>query len=182
VESPLLKIFLYDEFEILNSLQSAKKYFKTVDSRFVLGLGNPKLRMILTEKLEKEGGILTSVISNSALIGSYNIKLSLGLNIMNFVTISNNSIIKKGTLINSYVSVHHDVIIGEFCEVSPHAVLLGGVKVGDYTSIGANATILPNIKIGCNVKVGAGAVVTKDLPNNCTAVGVPAKIIQNKIT
>ena len=37
--------------------------------------------------------------------------------------------------------------------------------------------ILGNIKIGDNVKIGAGAVVMKDVPDNCTAVGVPARII-----
>ena len=36
-----------------------------------------------------------------------------------------------------------------------------------------------NIKIGDNVKIGAGSVVLNDIPENSTAVGVPAKIINN---
>lgn len=42
--------------------------------------------------------------------------------------------------------------------------------------IGAGAVILGNITIGNNVSIGANAVVTKDIPDNCVAVGVPAKI------
>ena len=169
---------LFDQFKILKSLESVSEYFKTHDSKFVLGIGNPKLRLLISNKLQNHGGQLTSIISKSAKIGSYNVNLSLGLNIMNFVLISNNSTIGKGSLINTRASIHHDVQIGEFCEISPNAELLGGVSIGDYSSVGANATILPNISIGRNVKIGAGAVVTSDLPDNCTAVGVPAKIIK----
>ena len=42
--------------------------------------------------------------------------------------------------------------------------------------IGAGAVILGNIKIGDNVQVGANAVVTHDIPDNCVALGVPARI------
>ncbi len=40
--------------------------------------------------------------------------------------------------------------------------------------------ILGNITIGKNSKIGAGAVVLTDVPPNCTAVGVPAKIIKRE--
>lgn len=46
--------------------------------------------------------------------------------------------------------------------------------------IGARAIILGNITIGKNSKIGAGAVVLTDVPPNCTAVGVPAKIIKQE--
>lgn len=46
--------------------------------------------------------------------------------------------------------------------------------------IGAKAIILGDITIGENAKIGAGAVVLTDVPANCTAVGVPAQIIQGK--
>ncbi len=169
---------LFNKFKIFNSLESVAEYFKTHDSKFVLGVGNPKLRLLISNKLENQGGTLTSIISKSAKIGKYNVNLSPGLNIMSFVFISNNTTIGRGTLINTKASIHHDVQVGEFCEISPNALLLGGVIVGDFSSVGANATVLPNVTIGSNVIIGAGAVVTSDLPNNCTAVGVPAKIIK----
>ena len=46
--------------------------------------------------------------------------------------------------------------------------------------IGAGACVLGNIKIGDNVKIGANAVVLKDVPDNCTVVGVPAQIVARK--
>ena len=41
--------------------------------------------------------------------------------------------------------------------------------------IGAGAVILGNIRIGNNVSVGANAVVTHDIPDDCVAVGIPAR-------
>ena len=44
--------------------------------------------------------------------------------------------------------------------------------------IGARVSILPGVTIGENAIVGTGAVVTKDVPDNCMAVGVPAKVVK----
>lgn len=49
--------------------------------------------------------------------------------------------------------------------------------IGKNVFIGARAMILGDIIIGDNVKIGAGAVVLRNVPHNCTAVGVPARII-----
>jgi len=42
--------------------------------------------------------------------------------------------------------------------------------------VGAGAKVLGPIRIGNNVRIAAGAVVLMDIPDNCTAVGVPARI------
>ena len=53
-----------------------------------------------------------------------------------------------------------------------------GARIGNNCMIGAGAVILGNIVIGDNVKIGANAVVLKDIPDNCTVVGIPGKIIE----
>lgn len=50
--------------------------------------------------------------------------------------------------------------------------------IGDNVDIGVNSVIIGNIKIGNNVIIGAGSVVVKDIPDNCTVAGNPAKIIR----
>lgn len=54
----------------------------------------------------------------------------------------------------------------------------GRPTLGDNVSLGANVTIIGNVHIGNNVTIGAGSVVVKDLPDNCVAVGNPAKVIR----
>ena len=50
--------------------------------------------------------------------------------------------------------------------------------IGDNVDIGTGAVILGGVHIGNNVRIGANAVVNKDIPDNCTAVGAPAKPIK----
>lgn len=54
---------------------------------------------------------------------------------------------------------------------------IGRVRIGDRVFVGANSTILMNTRIGNDVIIGAGSVVTHDIPDNCIAAGVPAKVI-----
>ena len=53
-----------------------------------------------------------------------------------------------------------------------------GVTIGDNVWIGGSVTICPGVKIGNGVTIGAGSVVVKDIPDNCVAVGNPAKVIK----
>lgn len=50
--------------------------------------------------------------------------------------------------------------------------------IGDNVALGAGVIVIGDVKIGNNVQVGAGSVVVKDLPDNCVAVGNPARIIK----
>lgn len=76
--------------------------------------------------------------------------------------------------------------IGKNCTILP-MVLIGKKKpntdskiiIGDNCYIGTGATLLTPLKIGNNVTIAAGAVVTKDVPDNCTVAGVPAKILNS---
>lgn len=56
----------------------------------------------------------------------------------------------------------------------------GDFVIGESVFLGANAVIIGPVKVGNNVKVGASACVIKDVLDNVTVVGVPAKIIDNK--
>ena len=52
--------------------------------------------------------------------------------------------------------------------------------LGDNVMVGAGAKVLGPFKIGNNVKIAANAVVLEEIPDNCTAAGVPARIVKNR--
>ena len=54
--------------------------------------------------------------------------------------------------------------------------------LGDNVYVGAGARVLGPVTIGDNVQIGANAVVIEDVPNDCVAVGVPARILQSRET
>lgn|SRR3989338_9051490 len=95
--------------------------------------------------------------------------------------------VKAGFYIGHFggIIIHYKVRIGKNCSIGTGVVVgtrgLGdeGVPViGDNVYVGVGAKILGAVKIGNNVKIGANAVVLTDVPDNATAVGIPAKIIQ----
>jgi sugar O-acyltransferase (sialic acid O-acetyltransferase NeuD family) len=165
---------VFNTFKILKTEEQARSIF-AINNEFVIGVGNPKLREQLANKLEQLGGKLTSIISCKAQIGKYNVSLGNGLNILTNAVITQNVSIGIGCLIHINVTIHHDCEIGKYCEISPSCNILGKVKIGNYCSIGAGAIILPGVQIGNNVVVGAGAVVTKNILDNQTVKGIPAK-------
>ena len=171
---------LFDKYPILKSKDEVQLHFNNYGNDFTIGIGNPLLRIQLIEKIENYGGNLVSTVSPKSTIGSYEVKIGTGSNILDFATISNSVTIGKAALIYYHCVITHDCQIGDYVEISPCAVILGRVTIGNFTTIGANATILPDIKIGNNVTIGAGAVVTQDIQDNCVAVGVPAKVIKFK--
>lgn len=169
---------LYGKFPILKSTEEALDYFNTIDNRFTIGIGNPVLRKKIYDKFILLGGVFTSTISPLANIGSYDIEIGSGTNILSGAIISNSSKIGMACIVYYNSIITHDCKIGDFVEISPSVTLLGRSKVGSYSQIGSNATILPDKVIGKNVIIGAGSVVTKDIPDNCVVVGTPAKIIK----
>jgi len=76
------------------------------------------------------------------------------------------------------------VKMGECCRISQGVTIgrkslekWGQPELGDNVKIYTNAVVIGKIKIGNNVTIGALSFVDKDLPDNCTAVGIPAKIV-----
>ena len=171
---------LYGRFPVLTTLEQAKTYFEKIDNRFTVGIGNPLLREKLFLKFLSCGGRLISTISQKADIGSYNVKIGEGANILDGVKISNDVTIGIMPIIYYNSVITHDVILGNYVEISPSVNLLGRCKIGDFCKIGTNSVVFPDVEIGENTIIGAGTVVNKDLPANCTAVGVPVRIIEKK--
>lgn len=173
-----IKDSLYENFPILKTTEEVLDYFKKTDNRFTIGIGNPILRKKIYDKFILLGGVFTSTISPLANIGSYDIEIGIGTNILPGAIISNSSKTGMGCIIYYNSIITHDCTIGDFVEISPSVNILGRCNVGSFSQIGSNTTILPNTIIGKNVIIGAGSVVTKSIPDNCVAVGTPAKIIK----
>jgi len=83
------------------------------------------------------------------------------------------------------VVIGETAIIGDYCLIY-QGVTLGGTgkqsgkrhpTLGENVVVGSGAKVLGNLLIGDNVRIGAGSVVLKDVPPNCTVVGVPGRII-----
>lgn len=81
------------------------------------------------------------------------------------------------------IVLHKDAIVGNDVRIDQHVTIGGRVgpgtpTIGNNVRIGAGAKVLGGIIIGHYAQIGANAVVLKDVPDNATAVGVPARVIR----
>lgn len=74
------------------------------------------------------------------------------------------------------LSVGHSVTVGRQPSHKRDGVDLP--SFGDNVTIYAGSIIIGGIRVGNNVEIGAGSIVTKDIPDDCTVVGNPARIIK----
>jgi len=86
----------------------------------------------------------------------------------------------NGNIINLDCTIGHDVIIDDFVTINPGANVSGNVHLQTCVEIGTGTQIIQGKTVGCGSRVGAGAVVVSNLPEYCTAVGMPAKPINIK--
>lgn len=100
--------------------------------------------------------------------------------------------IHPGATIGRGLFIDHGtgVVIGETTEIGDNVTIYQGVTlggtgkdhgkrhptIGNNVMIGAGAKVLGPFKVGDNTRIAAGAVVLDEVPPNCTAVGVPARI------
>lgn len=102
--------------------------------------------------------------------------------------------IHPGATIGKNLFIDHGsgVVIGETTEIGDNCTLYQGVTLGgtgkdtgkrhptlgDNVMVGAGARVLGPFKVGDGSKIAANAVVLTEVPENCTAVGIPAKIVK----
>ncbi len=101
--------------------------------------------------------------------------------------------IHPGAQIGRGVFIDHGmgVVIGETAIIGDYVLIYQGVTLGgtgkesgkrhptlgENVVVGAGAKVLGNLLIGNNVRIGAGSVVLRDVPSDCTVVGIPGRIV-----
>lgn len=146
----------------------------------VVGIGDNGTRQSLARRFDlADSGLLVNAIHPTATV-SPNVTLGRG------VVIAAGAIVNVGTaigdlvVINTGASIDHDCVIDECAHLAPGTRLAGGVRVGAGSLVGIGAVAIPNVSIGSWAVIGAGAAVVDTIPDNCTAVGVPASVIKQR--
>ncbi len=96
--------------------------------------------------------------------------------------ISPNALIDKDSHVGAYATiannttVGHDALVGRFCSLFSNSLVGGECVLGDCVEVGSGASINHGVRVGANCKIAMGAAVFKDMPDNSSAVGNPARI------
>lgn len=140
-------------------------------------IGDPIIKKNVIKKLEKSKNKYPVLIHPNVIYSKY-VEFGEGSIICAGNILTVNIKIGKHVIVNLDCTIGHDAVIEDYSTILPSVNISGYVKVGKCVSIGTGSAIIQGVNIGENAIVGAGAVVVKDLPSDCTAVGVPAKPIQ----
>lgn len=116
-------------------------------------------------------------IGENCMIGTF-VEIQKNVHVGNNVRIQSHTFVCEGVTIEDKVFIGHHVVFtnDKYPKVDNKDWKLERVLVKEGASIGSNATIIGPVIIGKNALVGAGAVVTKDIPDNTTVYGNPARI------
>lgn len=106
------------------------------------------------------------------------VRLGPGTVVMAGAVVQPDSVLGRHVIVNTGATVDHDCRLGDFVHVAPGSHLSGNTTLAEGAFLGTGSSTRQGVTIGSWAVVGAGAAVVSDLPDNITAVGVPAKIIK----
>ena len=141
-----------------------------------VAIGNASIRKRMIGELTEYEVNMPTFIHPDAVIAE-DVTIGFATVVMAGTVINSGSKIGVGSIVNTGATVDHDCIIGDYVHVSVGTHIAGTVQVGNETWIGAGAVVSNNVNICSNCMIGAGATVVKDIEQEGTYVGVPARRI-----
>lgn len=158
-------------------LSTIKDYIPKTNDVFVCAIGNPNVKQACVDTVRNNGGRIFVNIIHPTVIISKNVVLGQGVIFCPMSSVNADAWIGNFVTLNSHTSVGHDSIIGDWSQINSYCDITGNVKIGTKVFIGSNASVLPGLKVGDNARIGAGSIVIKNVDENLTVFGNPAKKI-----
>ena len=168
---------LIDSFKILGGVEDLVSIKSKIS--VIIAIGEPHIKkkvvfLLLKNKLLS----FPNIIYPNNTLDEESVSLGIGNIICEGSILTTNIIFKDFIIVNLICSIGHDTIIDSYSSIMPGVNISGEVYIHECVYVGTGAKLINQLEIGSYTVIGAGAVVTKSLPVNCTAVGVPAKIIK----
>lgn len=149
------------------------------DAKVICVVGEPAAKRILVKKALDMGRDFANLIHPEVKLAE-DVELGRGVLINKGCLLTTNIKIGEHVSLNPGCGIGHDSVIGDYSTLMWRVNISGNVRIGEGCLLGTGATVLQGRTVGSGTTVGAGAVVTKDIPGNCTAVGLPAQVVKGE--
>ncbi len=141
----------------------------------VFGLASPLAKKELYHRHKKNPLIsFPNVIHRSASISEY-AHLGEGVVVAASCLVSVDATLGTCVFLNSGAMIGHDAVVGDFTSIMPMSAISGNVAIGECCLIGVQSAIRQGLRVGRNCTVGMGSMVLRDVPDDSTVLGNPAK-------
>lgn len=162
-------------YQVVGNISSLKEYDSDLCVCVAIGNANIRRKVVSKIKLIKDfcfpNLIDPTAIVRKDLLGEGNIICANNVFTVDYL-------LKDFIIINLMCTMGHDVKIESYVTVYPGVNISGNVYVNELSEIGTGTKIIQGKSIGKNSIIGAGSMVNKDITDNVTAVGSPAKVIK----
>lgn len=161
-----------NNYPVLGDLKWLMNYPKEICA--AICVANPSIRKSIYELLRSNSSISFPAIIADNVRYSDSVKFGQGCIVCLSTTLTVNVTLGDFVIVNPHCGIGHDATLEDFVTLYWNVNIAGGVHLSTRAEIGSGTNIIPGKVIGENAVIGAGSVVVKDIPPNCTAVGVPA--------
>lgn len=136
-----------------------------------------ELRRKLAKEIISIGFVVPNIIDPSAQVSKF-VNIQHGIFIGKNAVVNSEAKLGNYSIINTSSIIEHECSIGDYSHIAVGGIICGNVYVGSDSFVGAGTTVIQGVHIGKNVIIGAGSTVISDIPDDCVAVGTPAKPIK----
>lgn len=150
-----------------------------VAPRFIIAVADPVKKKRLAKLLEARGWQAETWIHDSAVVG-LNAKVGAGTIVGPFCRVSTDCVVGEHVLINGGSGVGHDATVGDYSSLLGSVSINGSAAVGEGVLLGAGSSVYPGKRVGNYAKIGLGSVVLRNVPDNATMFGNPARRIDSR--
>jgi sugar O-acyltransferase (sialic acid O-acetyltransferase NeuD family) len=147
---------------------------RDLDCDVVIGIGNGSVRARIDAEVSAWGHRSATLIHPASTIGS-DVHVGEGTVLLAGARITTNVVLGRHVHLNQNSTVGHDCRLADYVSVNPLAAVSGNVTIGSETTVGAIAVVIEGRQVGRRCMIGAGAVVIRDVEDDRTVVGVPAR-------
>jgi sugar O-acyltransferase (sialic acid O-acetyltransferase NeuD family) len=142
----------------------------------VIAIGDNAARKEIASRIDADWA---TIVAPSASVDA-SVVIGPGTVVFAGAVIQPDTVLGQHAIVNTGATVDHRCKIGDFAHVCPGANLTGEVEADEGALLGTNASLKPRVRVGAWATVGAGGVVVHDVPPGVTAVGVPARPVEDR--
>lgn len=180
----VIKGFLDDKIDALDGFENYPQIISSVEAYkiqeedvFVCAMGAVKWKKHYVELVLQKGGSFINLIHPTTKLNT-NALVGIGLLAFMYSNISNDCVIEDFVTIQGYVGLGHDTKIRKWAHLSSYSFTGGFVVLEEESTLNTRATVLPHVIVRKGATVGAASLVIRNVKENTTVFGVPAKKLE----
>jgi sugar O-acyltransferase (sialic acid O-acetyltransferase NeuD family) len=142
---------------------------------FICSIGDNQVRARVVARVLALGWTPVSILDPTVIVADDAV-VGVGTYVGARSMLCPNARIGDHVIINNLCTIGHDSQLGDFAQVSPGGRVSGASRIAEGALLGSNAVVAQCRSVGRYATLGAGSFAMTDIPDEATAIGIPARV------